>query len=376
MDNLNAEEQIRYGRHMILPEVGQEGQEKLKNAKVLCVGAGGLGSPLLTYLVSAGVGTIGVVDDDRVELSNLHRQPIHFTDDIGRHKLESAAEKLHAINPNVRLELHKTRLTSKNALQIIESYDIIADGTDNFAARFLVNDACVMLKKPNVHAAIFRFEGQISTFDTRKGPCYRCLFPEPPPPGTTLSCAEAGVFGVLPGIAGTLQAAEVIKLILKEGRPLIGRLLTFNVLDARFHEMRFEKDPRCPICSANPKITHLIDYEEHCGTKMEADSNNNAEISVEELRQLIESGQSPTLVDVREPFEVMASKLPYTHHIPLGSFGERFQEIDRNGDVVVYCRSGARSAAATKFLIAQGYPKVRNLAGGIDAYMASRAQAG
>lgn len=369
---LTSEELTRYGRHTILPEVGVEGQEKLKAAKVLCIGAGGLGSPLMTYLAAAGIGTLGLVDDDQVELSNLHRQPIHFSNDVGRHKLESAAEKLYAINPNVRLQLHSTRLVAANALEILNGYDIIADGTDNFAARFLVNDACVMLKKPNVHAAIFRFEGQLSVFDSRKGPCYRCLFPEPPPPGTTPSCAEAGVFGVLPGIAGTMQAAEVIKLSLGVGRPLIGRLLTFDILGGRFHEMRFDKDPACPICSANPKITHLIDYKEHCGPMKSVD-NEIPEMSAAELYSLIEAGgPRPILVDVREPFEVMASRLPYKHHIPVGKFGERFSEIDRNEDIVIYCRTGIRSAAAAKFLIAQGYPRVRNLVGGIEAYLAIR----
>ena len=366
---LTPEELTRYGRHIILPEVGPEGQEKLKAAKVLCVGAGGLGSPLMTYLAAAGVGTLGLVDDDQVELSNLHRQPIHFTDDVGRHKLESASEKLYAINPNVRLQLHDSRLHSRNALDILSGYDIIADGTDNFAARFLVNDACVMLKKPNVHAAIFRFEGQLSVFDARKGPCYRCLFPEPPPAGTTPSCAEAGVFGVLPGIAGTMQAAEVIKLILGVGRPLIGRLLTFDLLAGRFHELRFDKDPACPMCGPNPKITHLIDYKEHCGPTRSADQGV-PQMDPRELWEMIESGAPrPVLVDVREPFEVMSSSLPYKYHIPIGQFAERLNTIDRNDDLVVYCKTGIRSEAACKLLIAQGYTRVRNLAGGIDAYL-------
>jgi molybdopterin/thiamine biosynthesis adenylyltransferase/rhodanese-related sulfurtransferase len=369
---LTSEEQIRYGRHLILPEVGPAGQEKLKAAKVLCVGAGGLGSPLMTYLAAAGVGTIGLVDDDTVDLSNLHRQPIHFTDDIGRPKIESAAEKLYAINPNVHLQLHDARLTSENAFQILKGYDIIADGTDNFAARYLVNDACVMLGKPNVHAAIYRFQGQISVFDAQRGPCYRCLFPEPPPPGTTPSCAEAGVFGVLPGIAGSMQAAEVIKIIVGFGRPLIGRLLTFDVADGRYHELRLEKDPGCPVCSENPTITTLIDYKDHCGP-MKSATDELPEMSAQELRDLIETGGArPILVDVREPYEVMASRLPYKHHIPVGAFGERYTEIDRGDDIVIYCKSGIRSAAAVKFLIAQGYPHVRNLVGGIDAYMIAK----
>jgi sulfur-carrier protein adenylyltransferase/sulfurtransferase len=370
---MTPEELIRYARHTILPEVGPAGQEKLKQAKVACIGAGGLGSPLLMYLAAAGVGTLGVVDDDLVELSNLHRQPIHFTDDIGRHKLESAAEKLYAINPHVRLHLHAERLTSANAMRILANYDIVADGTDNFPARFLVNDACVMLKKPNVHAAVFRFEGQLSVFDPRRGPCYRCLFPEPPPAGSTPSCAEAGVFGVLPGIAGTMQAAEVIKLILGIGRPLIGRLLTFDVADARFHEMRFEKDPTCPVCGENPKITSLADYDDQCGTILPP-IFGVPELSAGELRDLIEAGKSPVLVDVREPFEVVASRLPYQYHIPIGSFGERYHEIDREADIVVYCKTGVRSEAAAKLLIAQGYPRVRNLTGGIEALLAAKAQ--
>jgi len=364
MPTFSAEELQRYQRHMILPEVGAAGQEKLKAAKVLCVGAGGLGSPLMTYLAAAGVGTLGLVDDDQVELSNLHRQPIHFTGDVGRPKLDSAAEKLYAINPNTRFQLHETRLTTENALEIIEGYDIVADGTDNFAARYLVNDACVMLKRPNVHAAIYRFEGQLSVFDSTRGPCYRCLFPEPPPPGTTPSCAEAGVFGVLPGIAGTMQAAEVIKLIIGAGNPLIGRFLTFDILGGRFHEMRFEKDPECRVCSAHPTLTKLIDYPEHCGTP-----NNMSkvpEISAQELKAILDSpNPGIVLVDVREPFEVVAGHLPYQVHIPLAQFASRFSEIDRDADVVIYCRSGARSANATMFLLSQGYLKVRNLAGGI-----------
>jgi molybdopterin/thiamine biosynthesis adenylyltransferase/rhodanese-related sulfurtransferase len=320
----------------------------------------------MTYLAAAGVGTLGLADDDNVELSNLHRQPIHFTSDIGRPKLESAAEKLYAINPNTRLQLHNARLNKDNAFDILKDYDIVADGTDNFAARYLVNDACVTLKKPNVHAAIFRFEGQLSVFDSTRGPCYRCLFPGPPPPGTTPSCAEAGVFGVLPGIAGSMQAAEVIKLILGAGSPLIGRLLTFDILSGRFHEMRFEKDPDCPVCSDHPTITELMDYPEHCGTpKM----SGVPEISARELHALLES-ENPgiVLVDVREPFEVIGAHLNYEHHIPLGQFGSRYSEIDRGADVVIYCRSGARSANATIFLLEQGYPRVRNLAGGILAY--------
>lgn len=370
--SLNSEELVRYGRHLILPEVGAEGQEKLKAAKVLCVGAGGLGSPLITYLAAAGVGTLGLVDADSVELSNVHRQPIHFTDDVGRHKLDSAAEKVQWINPNVEVVLHKERLNAANALRVLRDYDIVADGTDNFAARFLINDACVMLDKPNVHAAIFRFEGQLSVFDAKRGPCYRCLFPEPPPPGTVPSCAEAGVLGVLPGVAGTLQATEVVKLILGIGDPLIGRLLSFNLLDVRFHEMRFPKDPDCPVCSDRPSITSLRDYEEHCGISAPADSPGE-DMDVRELKAIIDSGgPRPVLVDVREPFEVLESRLPYHHHIPMGSFGERFSEIDRKGDIVVYCRTGVRSAAAVRFLRAQGYPRVRNLTGGIVAYMALR----
>ncbi|MEA2553098.1 MAG: sulfur-carrier protein adenylyltransferase/sulfurtransferase, partial [Fimbriimonadaceae bacterium] len=327
---LSPEELARYERQTILPELGVQGQSRLKEAKVLCVGAGGLGSPLATYLVAAGIGTLGIIDDDTVELNNLHRQPLHYSMDVGRPKLESAGEKLYAMNPNVRLQLHPERLTSKNALRVIEQYDIVADGTDNFAARFLVNDACVMLQKPNVHAAIFRFQGQLSVFDSTRGPCYRCLFPEPPPPGSAPSCAEAGVLGVVPGIAGTLQATEIIKLITGIGEPLIGRLLLFDLLENRFKDVSIPKNPDCPMCSANATITSLKDYSEHCGVSR-PENEPLAEISARELFEIIESGgPRPVLVDVREPVEVIASRLPHRHHIPLGSFADRLNEIERD----------------------------------------------
>lgn len=360
---LSSEELVRYGRHLILPEVGVDGQAKLKEAKVLCVGAGGLGSPLMTYLAAAGIGTLGLVDDDTVDLSNLHRQPIHFTQDLGRTKLESAAEKLYAINSNVGVQLHPERLTRENALRIIEGYDILADGTDNFAARYLVSDACVKLGKPNVHAAIYRFQGQVSVFDAERGPCYRCLFPEPPPPGTAPSCAEAGVLGVLPGVAGTLQAAEVLKLILGIGDPLIGRLLTFDLLDSRFKEVRLPKDQNCPVCSKPCDEIELMEYPDHCGNRTMA--TQTPEISVEDLHAAVAGGA--VLVDVREAFEIAQGALPYKHHIPLGALQGRMRELSPDDDLIIYCRSGARSASATQFLLSHGYPRVRNLIGGMLA---------
>lgn len=340
--------------------MGPEGQERLRRAKVLCVGAGGLGCPLVTYLVAAGVGTVGIVDDDVVDLSNLHRQPLHSTEDLGRRKLESAGEKLYAMNPNVRLDLHPVRLTASNALDILSGYDIVADGTDNFSARYVVNDACVKLGKPNVHAAIYRFQGQVSVFDASRGPCYRCLFPEPPAPGEAPSCAEAGVLGVLPGVAGTLQGAEVLKLILGIGEPLVGRLLTFDVLETRFHEVCIPKDPACPVCSLPPSEIQLKDYAEHCGM-----TPGLPEISVDELDAALASGA--VLVDVREPFEVAEFALPYQHHIPVGQLQDRAGELDRSADLIIYCRSGQRSANATRFLLASGFERVRNLRGGVLA---------
>lgn len=367
-NHLSNEELVRYGRHLILPEVGAAGQAKLKDAKVLCVGAGGLGSPLMTYLAAAGVGVLGLVDDDVVDLSNLHRQPIHFTGDLGRSKLESASEKLYAINPNVRLQLHPERLMSDNAVQIIQGYDIVADGTDNFSARYLVNDACVKLDKPNVHAAIYRFQGQVSVFDAQKGPCYRCLFPEPPPPGSAPSCAEAGVLGVLPGVAGTLQATEVLKLIVGIGEPLIGRLLTFDLLETRFKEVRLPKDPNCPVCSKPHDQIQLIDYPDHCSTPPM--NTETPALTVDELDAALAAGA--VLVDVREAFEVQQGALAFKHHIPLGSLQGRMRELSPEDDLIIYCRSGARSASATQYLLSHGYPRVRNLVGGMLAIDAAK----
>jgi sulfur-carrier protein adenylyltransferase/sulfurtransferase len=362
----------RYGRHLILPEVGLEGQQKLKAARVLCVGTGGLGSPLALYLTAAGVGTLGLVDFDVVEASNLQRQIIHATKDVGRKKLDSAEEKLLALNPALNLVKHETMLSSANALGILRAYDIVADGTDNFPTRYLVNDACVMLGKPNVYGSIFRFEGQASVFATREGPCYRCLYPEPPPPGMVPSCAEGGVLGVLPGLVGVIQATEVIKLILGKGEPLIGRLLLVDALAMRFRELKFKKNPDCPVCGAHPSVTQLIDYHQFCGIAPEAAQeqtlkNGIPQLSVQELKQRLDAGEDVFILDVREPYEVQIATIGGTL-IPQNEVPQRLAEIPRDRDVVVQCRSGGRSQRIAEFLAQQGYPNVKNLAGGILAW--------
>lgn len=354
-----TDETARYSRQTILPEIGEAGQERLRAARVLVVGVGGLGSPVATYLAAAGVGTLGLVDFDRVDLTNLHRQPLHATSDVGHPKLSSAAARLRDLNPNVRLELHETRLGVDNALEIIAGYDVVADGTDNFATRYLVNDACVLLGKPNAFACIYRFEGQLSVFDARQGPCYRCLFPEPPPAGTVPSCADAGVLGALPGLAGAMQASEVLKLILGVGEPMIGRFLTFDVLGMRFNEFMIEKDPNCPVCGANPSITELRAVEETCAML--------PELGPEELVALMGSTSPPALLDVREDEEVRERALAFRYHIPLGDLEMRVSELDPGEDLVVYCRTGRRSAYAVEWLRGHGFPRVRNLRGGIVA---------
>jgi adenylyltransferase/sulfurtransferase len=366
---LNSDEILRYSRHLIMPEVGMAGQEKLKAARVLCVGAGGLGSPLALYLSAAGIGTLGLVDFDVVDFSNLHRQIIHHTSDVGRPKLVSASEKIAAINPFVKVRTFETRLTSENALGIISEFDVIADGTDNFPTRFLINDACVMLDKPNVYGSIFRFEGQASVFAARNGPCYRCLYPEPPPPGAVPSCAEGGVLGILPGLVGLIQATEVIKLILGQGEPLIGRLLLVDALGMRFREMKLRKDPACAVCGTAPTITKLIDYEEFCGLRgpEKPVSNGTPEISVEELKRRLDAKEDLFILDVREPNEYQICNLN-GHLIPLNDLPKRLNELDPDKDLIVHCRSGGRSAKAVDFLRQAGFDKAKNLAGGILAW--------
>ncbi|MCX7762786.1 MAG: molybdopterin-synthase adenylyltransferase MoeB [Candidatus Kryptonium sp.] len=367
---LTREEFLRYGRHLIMPEVGLDGQKRLKSSSVLIVGAGGLGSPLAFYLTAAGVGRIGIVDFDVVDLSNLQRQIIHTTKDVGRSKLESAKEKLEALNPNVEIETYNTQLTSENAFEIIENYDIIIDGTDNFPTRYLVNDACVILKKPNVYGSIFRFEGQASVFYSVMGPCYRCLYQEPPPPGLVPSCAEGGVLGVLPGIIGTIQALEAIKLILGVGEPLIGKLLLFDALKMKFRELKLRKNPQCPICGENPTIKELIDYEAFCGiTPEQALREAGLEITPEELRSKLENGEDIILIDVREPHEYEINRIYGSKLIPLSKLPEKVNELDQTREIVLYCKMGGRSARAVQFLRELGFTRVKNLAGGIDAWI-------
>jgi len=368
---LSSEEMARYARHLILPEVGTEGQQKLKAAKVLCVGTGGLGSPLAFYLAAAGIGTLGLVDFDVVDASNLQRQIIHSTKDVGRPKLDSAAEKLQALNPFLNIVKHETMLTSKNALEIIRQYDVVADGTDNFPTRYLVNDACVLTGKPNAYGSIFRFEGQASVFATQDGPCYRCLYPEPPPPGLVPSCAEGGVLGILPGLVGVIQATEVIKLILGKGEPLVGRLLLVNSLDMRFRELKLRKNPDCPVCGSHPTLTELIDYEQFCGIVPEQKAptmqNGIPQMSVKELKQRLDKGDNLYVLDVREPWEYQVANIG-GHLIPLNDLPRRVGELNPDQEIVVQCKSGGRSQRAAEFLARNGFEKIHNLAGGILAW--------
>ncbi len=372
LPELTAADLSRYARHLILPEVGMEGQQRLKAARVLCVGAGGLGSPLALYLAAAGIGTLGLVDFDVVDASNLQRQIIHSTRDIGRSKLDSAQEKLLALNPALNVVKHETMLRSENALEILKDYDIVADGTDNFPTRYLVNDACVLTGKPNVYGSIFRFEGQASVFATREGPCYRCLYPEPPPPGLVPNCAEGGVLGILPGLVGVIQATEVIKLILGKGEPLIGRMLLVDSLAMRFRELKLRKDPNCPVCGQNPTVTQLIDYQQFCGivpeTRQEqAVKNGIPQISAKELKQRLDAGEDLFILDVRQPFEYQIANIG-GKLIPPNEVPQRLAELDRNREIVVQCRSGHRSQLIAEFLAEAGYPNVKNLAGGILAW--------
>jgi len=366
---LSNEEILRYSRHLIMPEVGMEGQLKLKAARVLCIGTGGLGSPLTMYLTAAGVGTLGIVDFDVVDYTNLQRQIIHSTADVGRKKLDSAADKLKAINPFVNIKKFETRLSSENALELFKDFDIIADGTDNFPTRYLTNDACVLSGKPLVYGSIFRFEGQASIFALPEGPCYRCLYPEPPPPGLVPSCAEGGVIGVLPGLVGVIQATETIKLILGKGDPLIGRLLLVDAMAMKFRELKLRKNPECPVCGKNPTITKLIDYEEFCGIRGEeqAVETSTADIQVEELKRRLDKGDDIFVLDVREPHEYQICNIN-GYLIPLGDLPKRVNELDSSREIVAHCRSGVRSAKAVDFLRQAGFKKVHNLAGGILAW--------
>jgi adenylyltransferase/sulfurtransferase len=367
-EELSQDELQRYSRHLIMPEVGLEGQKRLKAAKVLCIGAGGLGSPLALYLAAAGVGRLGLVDFDVVEISNLQRQIIHSTEDVGRSKLGSAQEKIQAINPHVAVDLHETRLTSDNALEILAGYDIVADGTDNFPTRYLVNDACVMTGKPNVYGSIFRFEGQASVFALPDGPCYRCLYPEPPPPGLVPSCAEGGVLGILPGLVGLIQATEVIKLILGKGESLAGRLLLVDALGMRFRELKLRKNPDCPVCGTHPSIRRLIDYEQFCGIEPETPKSNQAELTATQLKRELGSGKPPFVLDVRNPNEYQIARIPGAYLLPLQQLPARLKELDPARDIVVHCRTGVRSAKAIEILRAAGFQKLRNLKGGIHAW--------
>ena len=369
---LSNDEVQRYSRHLIMPEVGMDGQQKLKAARVLCIGAGGLGSPVAMYLAAAGVGTLGMVDFDTVDFSNLQRQIIHGTPDVGRLKLRSANDRIQAINPNVQVECYETALSSQNALELLEPYDVIVDGTDNFPTRYLVNDACVLLGKPNVYGSIFRFEGQASVFVTKDGPCYRCLYPEPPPPGLVPSCAEGGVLGVLPGIVGTIQATEAIKLIIGVGEPLIGRFLIFDALRMRFRELKLRRDPECPVCGDRPTVRELIDYEQFCGVAPAAQTSAPAaveETTVEELKRRFDAGEDTFLLDVREPQEYQICTIPGSTLISLGDLPSRLSELEGRRNIVVHCKSGVRSAKAVKLLREAGFGDAVNLQGGILAWI-------
>ncbi|HKW41892.1 MAG TPA: molybdopterin-synthase adenylyltransferase MoeB [Gemmatimonadales bacterium] len=367
LPKLTHEEILRYSRHLILPDVGLEGQKKLKAARVLLVGAGGLGSPAALYLAAAGVGTIGLVDFDVVDKTNLQRQILHGTSTVGTPKLQSAAARIRDLNPNVHVEPFETRLTSENALDIIRGFDIVADGTDNFPTRYLVNDACVLLGKPNVYGSIFRFEGQASVFYAKEGPCYRCLYSEPPPPGLVPSCAEGGVLGVLPGIIGSIQAMETIKLILGAGEPLIGRLVLFDALKLQFRELKLEKDPACPVCGAHPTVTKLIDYEAFCGVGAEP-AYDGLEISAQDLHAEWERNPDLLVIDVREPHEHAIAHIDGAVLIPLAELPERLGELDGHREIVTHCHHGARSLKALDILKGAGFSKVRSLRGGIDAW--------
>ncbi|MEA3189053.1 MAG: sulfur-carrier protein adenylyltransferase/sulfurtransferase [Chthoniobacter sp.] len=367
------DEIARYSRHLIMPEVTLEGQKRLKAASVLCIGAGGLGSPIALYLAAAGVGRMGLVDGDVVDFSNLQRQILHGTKDVGRKKLNSARDRIREVNPNVQIDLHDTMFTSENARGIVEDYDIVIDGTDNFPTRYLSNDVCVFLKKPNIYGSIFRFEGQCTVFAPHLGgPCYRCMFPEPPPPGMVPSCAEGGVLGVLPGIIGVMQAIEAIKLIMGIGESLIGRLVHFDALNLKFREFKLRKDPKCPVCSEHPTITELIDYDQFCGIPQAAAAEAAEEpiptISVTDLKRKLDAKEPFVLVDVREGFEWDIAKIPGAKLIPLGELPSRMSELDSADEIVLHCKTGGRSGRALKLLREAGFAKLWNVEGGITAW--------
>ncbi len=376
LPQLSNDEIKRYSRHLIMPEVGVEGQRRLKAGSVLCIGAGGLGSPAAMYLAAAGVGRIGVIDFDVVDHSNLQRQIIHGTSSVGRSKLASAKDRLLDINPHIQVDTYEAALTSDNALELFAPYDVILDGTDNFPTRYLTNDACVLLGKPNAYGSIFRFEGQASVFGTKEGPCYRCLYPEPPPPGLVPSCAEGGVLGVLPGIIGVIQATEAIKLIIGIGEPLIGRFLIYDALRMKFRELRLRKDPDCPVCGTHPTVTKLIDYQEFCGLRPSVDAEAQAavaasggksatEITAVELKQRLDRGDKLAILDVREPNEYQINRIPDSQLIPLGEVPRRYAELDPDQELVVYCKMGGRSAKAADYLRSVGFKRVLNLRGGV-----------
>src|SRR3954463_1235829 len=371
-EELSREEVQRYSRHLIMPEVGVEGQRRLKAARVLCVGAGGLGAPASLYLAAAGVGTIGLGHFDVGDASNLQRQILFSTSDVGRPKVEAARDRLRGLNPTAKLNVHETALKSSNALDIFSGYDVIVDGADNFPTRYLVNDACVLTGKPNAYGSIFRFEGQASVFAAKDGPCYRCLYPEPPPPGLVPSCAEGGVLGVLPGIIGVIQATETLKLITGIGEPLIGRFMIYDALKMKFRELKLRKDPDCPVCGTHPTVTRLIDYEQFCGIRPEPDLSQVAganvsdwEITPVELKKKLDAGETPLIVDVREPNEYQINRIAGSTLIPLGELPRRYQELPRDREIILQCKTGARRGRAQDFLKSVGFARVKNLKGGI-----------
>jgi adenylyltransferase/sulfurtransferase len=375
LPTLNAEEIKRYSRHLIMPEIGMDGQRRIKAGSVLCIGAGGLGSPAAMYLAAAGVGRLGIVDFDVVDYSNLQRQLLHTTPDVGLSKLQSAKNKINALNPHVQVDTYEEALSSDNAMRLFKGYDVILDGTDNFPTRYLVNDACVLMGIPNAYGSIFRFEGQASVFATKDGPCYRCLYPEPPPPGLVPSCAEGGVLGVLPGVIGVIQATESIKLLTGVGNPLIGRFMIYDALNMKFRELKLRKDPDCPVCGTHPTVTKLIDYDQFCGIVQPAQDHSAGatvsatEITPVELKKKLDAGETPFILDVREPNEYQINKIPGSTLIPLGELPRRYQELPKDRQIVTQCKMGGRSAKAQDFLKTVGFTDVLNLKGGILAWI-------
>jgi molybdopterin/thiamine biosynthesis adenylyltransferase/rhodanese-related sulfurtransferase len=375
LPTLNAEEIKRYSRHLIMPEIGMDGQRRIKAGSVLCIGAGGLGSPAAMYLAAAGVGRIGIVDFDVVDYSNLQRQLLHTTPDVGLSKLQSARNKINALNPHVHVETYEEALSSDNAMRLFKGYDVILDGTDNFPTRYLVNDACVLMGIPNAYGSIFRFEGQASVFAAKDGPCYRCLYPEPPPPGLVPSCAEGGVLGVLPGVIGVIQATESIKLLTGVGQPLIGRFMIYDALNMKFRELKLRKDPDCPVCGTHPTVTKLIDYDQFCGIAPAAQDHSAgatvsaSDITPVELKQKLDAGETPFILDVREPNEYQINKIPGSTLIPLGELPRRYQELPKDRQIITQCKMGGRSAKAQDFLKTVGFTDVLNLKGGILAWI-------